>query len=128
MKIGSGFKSTPLINKDAKNASVNRTPRANLFSNESTENANPNVIDTQKSTSSSSNAKQNGSITRQDSLNDIDDDDDENPFFDFHTDAKDAEELYSEALLEELKQLQVGLSLSNKRLFSVREVKLKVQG
>lgn len=102
MKIGSGFKSTPLKNKDTKNASINGTPKAKLFSNG---NADPKSIESHKST-----PKQNGSLTRQDSLNDIDDDDDEeNPFFDFHTESKDAEELYSEALLEEVKQLQVRL-------------------
>ena len=76
-----------------------------LFNNdESKENTDSNLIEKR-----TSDLKQNGSITRQDSLNDIDadDDDDENPFFDFHTESKDAEELYTEAVLEELKQLQV---------------------
>ena len=67
------------------------------------------MIESQKPPAVLSTPKQNGSLLRQDSLNDIDgdDDDEDNPFFDFHSESKDAEEVYSEALLDELKQLQV---------------------
>ena len=107
MKIGSGFKSTPLRSKDMKNPGLNGSPRANLFNKESFENTDPNLIDSKEQAPPTANSKQNGSVLRQDSLNDDDDDDEENPFFNFHNESKDAEELYSEALLDELKQLQV---------------------
>jgi len=106
LRMGSGLKSTP-ISKTGRSSGLNGTPRTTLFNKESAENTDPNVIDSNEQATVAVNAKQNGSLPRQDSLNDVDDDDDEeNPFFDFHNESKDAEEIYSEALLDELKQLQ----------------------
>ena len=111
--MGSGLKSTP-ISKTGRSSGLNGTPRTTLFNKESAENTDPNVIDSNEQATVAVNAKQNGSLPRQDSLNDVDDDDDEeNPFFDFHNESKDAEEIYSEALLDELKQLQVALIIPN---------------
>ena len=89
-----------------KSSGLNGTPRKNLFNKGSTENTGQNLMDLKEKVPTTVNPKENGSLSRQDSLND-DDDDEENPFFDFHNESKDAEELYSEALLDELKQLQV---------------------
>ena len=89
---------------------MNGTPKKNLFNNDSTENTDSNIIDTSKSTTCQSGTKQNGSLPRRDSLNDIEDEDEENPFFDFHSESKDAEEIYTEAMMEELKQLQVSIT------------------
>ena len=46
-------------------------------------------------------------LMRRDSLNESDDDEEDDPFFDFHTVSMDAEEVYTEALMDELKKLQV---------------------
>ena len=106
--MGSAFKSTPLRSKDLRSSGLNGTPRTNLFSKDSNENSDSNLIESKEKVPATVNPKQNGPFSRQDSLNDMDDEDEEeNPFFDFQSESKDAEELYSEALLDELKQLQV---------------------
>ncbi|XP_065064430.1 kinesin-like protein KIF15 isoform X2 [Rhopilema esculentum] len=126
IRFGSTHKSTPLRTKDLKNASMNGTPKKNLFNNDSTENTDSNIIDTSKSTTCQSGTKQNGTLPRRDSLNDIEDEDEENPFFDFHSETKDAEEIYTEAMMEELKQLQAVIDEHHENLKNEKSKVVKV--
>eukprot|EP00794_Sanderia_malayensis_P018958 gene18958-20864_t len=124
-KLSSPFRSTPLKLKDSRIAANGmETPKKNLWNGTAKDSIESQFIGNEELPSDVS---RNRTLERKDSLSDIDDDDDDvNPFIESVNETKDAEEIYAEVLLDELKQLQKVIDEKDEVILAEEAKRLKI--